>query len=209
MMFHRDFFAALVDQWVRHRILEKSVESFEADIARERKGYFHFLEEQRNSAHCGEADYQYSVVDRALLRLGNGDTETGVRYFSSGWASDQWRFTSRLVAEIDYKAWEVFQHHLPEPENADATQRMAVIGCGRGEQIRGIFQRHRQLQSWQCIGLDIDYDSVSRGNEELRDVAHVQLHCGDIRQPESMPAGELDVVYLHGILDHCHNPRAD
>ena len=136
MLFETDLYSRVVDSWIRERVLGRA-RSWTAPLDVEERTYFDFLDRERRSEASGEPDYHYSWLDKLLTRVHNGTIERGVRYFAQAQASAHWRFTEQLVSKIDYAAWPFLRDYLPESARTEPA-RMAVVGCGSGESIRGL-----------------------------------------------------------------------
>jgi alpha-beta hydrolase superfamily lysophospholipase/2-polyprenyl-3-methyl-5-hydroxy-6-metoxy-1,4-benzoquinol methylase len=206
MLFETDLYSRVVDSWIRERVLGRA-RSWTAPLDVEERTYFDFLDRERRSEASGEPDYHYSWLDKLLTRVHNGTIERGVRYFAQAQASAHWRFTEQLVSKIDYAAWPFLRDYLPESARTEPA-RMAVVGCGSGESIRGLSEVAPELRDWEIDGFDVDYRAIRAARRSFADVASVQFHVGDIRDQNVLPSGQFDVIYMHGILDHCGEHRA-
>lgn len=206
MLFETAVYSKVVDSWVRERALGGS-NSWAPPIDAEEQAYFDFLHRERRNEADGEPEYRYSWLDRALTAIANGTIERGVRYFSQVATSAHWQFTRNLVSKIDYIAWSFLRDYLPTPTGSEPP-RIAVGGCGDGNAIRGLTELYPELGDWEIHGFDVDYKGIRMGRQRFADTPNVQLHVGDIRNPEVLPAESFDVVYLHGIFDHCAEHRA-
>lgn len=206
MLFEADLYSRVVDSWIRERVLGNS-QAWTAPLEVEERTYFDFLHrEQRNEAR-GEPDYRYSWLDKLLTRVHNGTIERGVRYFAQAQGSEHWRFTEELVSKIDCAAWQFLRDYLPE--SAGTTRpRMAVVGCGSGHAMRSLLNLDPRLQDWDIEGFDVDYKAIRAARRSFNDTANVQFHVGDIRDDNVLPTGQFDVVYMHGIFDHCGEHRS-
>ncbi|BCZ20648.1 alpha/beta fold hydrolase [Mycobacterium senriense] len=204
MLFDRNVYSRVIDSWIRERVLGKA-QSWEAAIEPEERSYFEFLERERANDVAGEPEYRYSMIDRALMRLCNGTIERGVRYFSNADVSAQWRFTAELVSQIDYTAWDFIRDYLPSTH----TQRpqMAVVGCGSGGAIAGLLERYPELCEWDIVGVDVDYKAIGAARKRFADQPEVNFIVGDAREADVLADSRFDVVYLHGVLDHCTEHR--
>jgi alpha-beta hydrolase superfamily lysophospholipase/2-polyprenyl-3-methyl-5-hydroxy-6-metoxy-1,4-benzoquinol methylase len=206
MLFETDLYSRIVDSWIRERVLDRA-QSWTAPLDIEEQGYFDFLHRERGNEASGEPDYRYSWLDNLLTRVHNGTIERGVRYFAQAQDSAQWRFTEQLVSKIDCVAWQFLRDYLPE-SSATERPRMAVVGCGSGTAIRCLLEVEPQLREWEIDGFDVEYKAIRAARRSFADAASVQFHVGDIRDPGVLPSGQFDVVYMHGILDHCGEHRA-
>ena len=206
MLFETDLYSRVVDSWIRERVLGRA-RSWTAPLDVEERTYFDFLDRERRSGASGEPDYHYSWLDKLLTRVHNGTIERGVRYFAQAQASAHWRFTEQLVSKIDYAAWPFLRDYLPESARTEPA-RMAVVGCGSGESIRGLSEVAPELRDWEIDGFDVDYRAIRAARRSFADVASVQFHVGDIRDQNVLPSDQFDVIYMHGILDHCGEHRA-
>ena len=206
MLFETDLYSRVVDSWIRERVLGRA-RSWAAPLNVEERAYFDFLHRERRSEASGEPDYRYSWLDKLLTRVHNGTIERGVRYFAQAQASAHWRFTEELVSKIDYVAWQFLRDYLPQSAGTEHS-RMAVVGCGSGSAIRGLLEGEPELQQWEIDGFDVDYKAIRAARRSFADIASVQFHVGDIRDRNVLPSDQFDVVYMHGILDHCGEHRA-
>ncbi|OBI30462.1 lipase [Mycobacterium sp. E1386] len=202
MLFDTGVYSRVIDSWIRERVLGKA-EKWEPPIEPEERSYFEFLDRERANDAAGEPEYHYSIIDRVLMRISNGTIERGVRYFSNAEVSEQWRFTADLVGEIDYAAWDFLNDYLPTTDGQRPT--MAVVGCGGGGAIAGLLERYPELGDWDIVGIDVDYKSIDAARKRLADKATFVV--GDARNPEVLGANRFDLVYLHGVLDHCTEHR--
>jgi alpha-beta hydrolase superfamily lysophospholipase/2-polyprenyl-3-methyl-5-hydroxy-6-metoxy-1,4-benzoquinol methylase len=205
MLFETDLYSRVVHSWIRERVLGRAP-SWTAPFEAEERTYFDFLHRERCNEASGEPDYRYSWLDRLLTRVHNGTIERGVRYFAQAQTTVQWRFTEELVSKIDYTAWGFLRDYLPRTAK-DERPRMAVAGCGSGHSIRGLLSRHPELSDWQIDGFDVDYKAIRAARRSFADSANVQFHVGDIRDRNVLPSDGFDVVYMHGIFDHCGEHR--
>jgi alpha-beta hydrolase superfamily lysophospholipase/2-polyprenyl-3-methyl-5-hydroxy-6-metoxy-1,4-benzoquinol methylase len=206
MLFETDLYSRVVDSWIRERVLGRA-RSWTAPLEVEERAYFDFLRREGRSETSGEPDYRYSWLDKLLTRAHNGTIERGVRYFAQAQASAHWRFTEQLVSKIDYVAWQFLRDYLPQSAVTEHS-RMAVVGCGSGTAIRGLLEVEPELRDWEIDGFDVDYKAIRAARRSFADIARVQFHVGDIRDPNVLPSNQFDVVYMHGILDHCCEHRA-
>jgi alpha-beta hydrolase superfamily lysophospholipase/2-polyprenyl-3-methyl-5-hydroxy-6-metoxy-1,4-benzoquinol methylase len=206
MLFETDLYSRVVDSWIRERVLNRS-RSWTAPLDVEERAYFDFLHRERRNEASGEPEYRYSWLDKLLTRVHNGTIERGVRYFSQAQASAQWRFTEQLVSKIDCVAWQFLRDYLPESAGTERP-RMAVAGCGSGNAIRRLLELDPELGDWEIDGFDVDYKAIRAARRSFADIANVQFHVGDIRDQGVLPSDQFDVVYMHGILDHCGEHRA-
>ena len=206
MIFETDLYSRVLDSWIRERVLGRA-RSWTAPLDVEEQAYFDFLHRERRSEACGEPDYRYSWLDKLLTRIHNGSIERGVRYFAQAQVSPHWRFTEELVNKIDYVAWQFLRDYLPQSAGSEPS-RMAVVGCGSGTAIRGLSEVQPEFRDWEIDGFDVDYKAIRAARRSFADVASVQFHVGDIRDRNILPSNEFDVVYMHGILDHCGEHRA-
>lgn len=206
MLFETDVYSRVVDSWIRERVLGRA-NAWTAPLDAEERAYFEFLHRERRNEASGEPDYRYSWLDRLLTRVHNGTIERGVRYFAQAGSTAQWRFTEELVSKIDYAAWQFLRDYLPRPAGTERP-RMAVAGCGSGNAIRGLLELDSRLRDWDIDGFDVDYKAIRLARRSFADVANVQFHVGDIRDRNVLPSDRFDVVYMHGIFDHCGEHRA-
>jgi 2-polyprenyl-3-methyl-5-hydroxy-6-metoxy-1,4-benzoquinol methylase len=206
MLFETDLYSRVVDSWIRERVLGRA-RSWTAPLDVEERAYFDFLHRERRSEASGEPDYRYSWLDRLLTRVHNGTIERGVRYFAQAQVSAHWRFTEELVSTIDYAAWRFLRDYLPKSAGTEPL-RMAVAGCGSGNAIRGLLKLYPELRDWEIDGFDVDYKTIRVARRSFADIASVQFHVGDVRDRNVLPSEQFDVVYMHGILDHCGEHRA-
>lgn len=204
MLFDRTVYSRVIDSWIRERVLGKA-QSWEAAIEPEERSYFEFLDRERANDAAGEPEYRYSMIDRALVRVCNGTIERGVRYFSNADVSAQWRFTADLVSEIDYTAWEFLRDYLPSA-NTERPQ-MAVVGCGSGGAIAGLLERYPELGEWNIVGVDVDYKAIDAARKRFTDNTRLKFIVGDARTANVLATSRFDLVYLHGVLDHCTEHR--
>ena len=204
MLFDKIVYGRVIDSWIRERVLD-TAQSWEASLKPEERTYFEFLERERANDASGELEYRYSTIDRVLTRISNGTIERGVRYFSNADVSRQWRFTAELVSEIDYSAWTFLRDYLPPITNR--RPRMAVVGCGSGGAIAGLLERYPELGEWDIVGVDIDYKAIGAARERFADQPAVDFIVGDARNADVLAASRFDLVYLHGVLDHCTEHR--
>ncbi|MGA7131471.1 MAG: alpha/beta fold hydrolase [Mycobacterium sp.] len=206
MLFETDLYSRVVDSWIRERVLGRA-RSWRTPLDVEEQTFFDFLHRERRNEASGESDYRYSWLDKLLTRIHNGTTERGVRYFAQAQASAHWRFTEQLVSKIDYAAWQFLRDYLPESAGTEHS-RMAVVGCGGGTAIRGLLELQPELRHWEIDGFDVDYKAIGAARRSFAGNASVQFHVGDIRNQNVLPSNQFDVVYMHGILDHCGEHRA-
>jgi alpha-beta hydrolase superfamily lysophospholipase/2-polyprenyl-3-methyl-5-hydroxy-6-metoxy-1,4-benzoquinol methylase len=206
MLFETDVYSRVLDSWIHERVLGRA-HSWIAPLDVEERAYFDFLFRERRNEVSGEPDYHYSWLDKLLTSVHNGTIERGVRYFAQAQASGHWRFTEELVSKIDYAAWRFLRDYLPQSAGTEPL-RMAVAGCGSGNAIRGLLKLHPDLRDWEIDGFDVDYKAIRAARRSFADTASVQFHVGDIRDRDVMPSDQFDVVYMHGILDHCGEHRA-
>ena len=206
MIFETDLYSRVLDSWIRERVLGRA-RSWTAPLDVEEQAYFDFLHRERRSGASGEPEYRYSWLDKLLTRIHNGTIERGVRYFAQAQVSPHWRFTEELVTKIDYVAWQFLRDYLPQSAGSEPS-RMAVVGCGSGTAIRGLREAQPELRDWEIDGFDVDYKAIRGARRSFADVASVQFHVGDIRDRNVLPSNQFDVVYMHGILDHCGEHRA-
>lgn len=204
MLFDRTVYSRVIDSWIRERVLGNA-QSWEAAIEPEEQRYFEFLDRERANDAAGEPEYRYSMIDRALVRICNGTIERGVRYFSNADVSAQWRFTAELVSEIDYTAWDFLRDYLPSA-NTERPQ-MAVVGCGSGGAIAGLLERYPELGEWDIVGVDVDYKAIDAARKLFTDNTRLKFIVGDARTADVLAASRFDLVYLHGVLDHCTEHR--
>jgi alpha-beta hydrolase superfamily lysophospholipase/2-polyprenyl-3-methyl-5-hydroxy-6-metoxy-1,4-benzoquinol methylase len=206
MLFETELYSKVVHSWIRERALNNAA-AWTPPIDAEEQAYFDFLaREARNGKAAGEPEYRYSLLDKLLTRLCNGTIERGVRYFSQAQSVDQWRFTGELVSKIDYTAWEFLHDYLPRPTGSDKP-RMAVVGCGAGHAIVGLRERWPELRDWDIDGFDVDYKAIRAGRRHLRGIPGLDLHVGDARNPGILADEAYDVIYMHGVFDHCTDHR--
>jgi len=206
MIFETDLYSRVLDSWIRERVLGRA-RSWTARLDVEEQAYFDFLHRERRSEASGEPDYRYSWLDKVLTRIHNGTIERGVRYFAQAQVSPHWRFTEELVNKIDYVAWQFLRDYLPQSAGSEPS-RMAVVGCGSGTAIRGLLEVQPEFRDWEIDGFDVDYKAIRAARRSFAGVASVQFHVGDIRDRNVLPGNQFDVVYMHGILDHCGEHRA-
>lgn len=206
MLFETDLYSRVVDSWIRERVLGRA-RSWTAPLEVEERAYFDFLEREGRSETSGEPDYRYSWLDKLLMRVHNGTIERGVRYFAQAQASELWRFTEQLVSQIDYVAWQFLRDYIPQSTGTEHS-RMAVVGCGSGAAIRSLLEVEPELRDWEIDGFDVDYKAIRAARRSFADIASVQFHVGDIRDRNVLPSNQFDVIYMHGILDHCGEHRA-
>jgi alpha-beta hydrolase superfamily lysophospholipase/2-polyprenyl-3-methyl-5-hydroxy-6-metoxy-1,4-benzoquinol methylase len=206
MLFETDVYSRVVDSWIRRRVLGRA-QSWTAPFDDEERAYFDFLARERRNEASGEPDYRYRWLDKLLIGVHNGTIERGARYFGQVQASEQWRFTEELVSRIDYAAWRLLRDYLPESAGTERP-RMAVAGCGSGNAIRGLLALFPELQDWDIDGFDVDYRAIRAARRCFADIPSVQFHVGDIRDSNALPSERFDVVYMHGIFDHCGEHRA-
>jgi 2-polyprenyl-3-methyl-5-hydroxy-6-metoxy-1,4-benzoquinol methylase len=206
MLFETDLYSRVVDSWIRERVLNRA-HSWIAPFDIEEQAYFNFLHRERRNETSGEPDYRYSWLDKLLTRVHNGTIERGVRYFAQAQASANWRFTEELVSKIDCVAWQFLRDYLAESAGTERP-RMAVAGCGSGKAIRRLLKLDPELRDWEIDGFDVDYKAIRAARRSFADVPSVQFHVGDIRDQGVLPSDQFDVVYMHGILDHCGEHRA-
>ena len=206
MLFETALYSRVVDSWIRERILG-GAHSWTAPLDAEERAYFDFLDRERRNESSGEPDYRYSWLDKLLTRVHNGTIERGVRYFAQAQASPHWRFTEELVSKIDCTAWRFLRDYLPQFSETKRP-RIAVAGCGSGNAIRSLLNLDPRLRDWEIDGFDVDYKAIRAARQSCADIANVQFHVGDIRDHNVLPSDRFDVVYMHGILDHCAEHRA-
>jgi alpha-beta hydrolase superfamily lysophospholipase/2-polyprenyl-3-methyl-5-hydroxy-6-metoxy-1,4-benzoquinol methylase len=206
MLFETDVYSRVLDSWIHERVLGRA-RSWTAPLEVEEQAYFDFLHRERRNEVSGEPDYRYSWLDKLLTRIHNGTIERGVRYFAQAQVSPHWRFTEQLVNKIDYVAWQFLRDYLPKSSGSEPS-RMAVVGCGSGTAIRGLREVQPEFRDWEIDGFDVDYKAIRAARRSFADVASVQFHVGDIRDRNVLPSNQFDVVYMHGILDHCGAHRA-
>ncbi|HXO83569.1 MAG TPA: methyltransferase, partial [Mycobacterium sp.] len=72
----------------------------------------------------------------------------------------------------------------------------------------GLREAQPEFRDWEIDGFDVDYKAIRVARRSFANVASVQFHVGDIRDRNTMPSNQFDVVYMHGILDHCGEHRA-
>lgn len=205
MLFETEPYSRVVDSWIRERVLGRA-SSWTAPLGDEERVYFDFLHRERRNGARGEPDYRYSWLDKLLIGVHNGTIERGVRYFAQTQASSQWRFTEQLVSEIDYAAWRFLRPHCRPTRTG--RPRMAVVGCGGGTAIGGLLERYPELGDWDIDGFDVDYKAIRAARRAFADVGSVGFHVGDVRDRDVLPGERFDIVYLHGIFDHCGEHRA-
>jgi alpha-beta hydrolase superfamily lysophospholipase/SAM-dependent methyltransferase len=206
MLFETDVYSRVLDSWIRERVLGRAY-SWTAPLDVEERAYFDFLHRERRNEASGEPDYRYSWLDKLLTKVHNGTIERGVRYFSQAQNSAHWQFTEQLVGKIDCVAWQFLRHYLPLSAGTEPS-RMAVVGCGSGTAIHGLLEVEPEFRDWEIDGFDVDYKAIRAARRSFADVASVQFHVGDIRDRNVLPSNQFDVVYMHGILDHCGEHRA-
>jgi alpha-beta hydrolase superfamily lysophospholipase/2-polyprenyl-3-methyl-5-hydroxy-6-metoxy-1,4-benzoquinol methylase len=206
MLFETELYSRVLDSWIRERVLGRAP-SWTAPLDVEERAYFDFLDRERRGEAAGEPEYRYSWLDKLLTRAHNGTIERGVRYFAQAEVSAHWRFTEELVSKIDYAAWRFLRDYLPQTAGT-GRPRMAVAGCGSGNAIRGLLELHPELRDWEIDGFDVDYKAIRLARRSFADIASVQFHVGDIRDRNVLPSDQFDVLYMHGMLDHCGEHRA-
>jgi alpha-beta hydrolase superfamily lysophospholipase/2-polyprenyl-3-methyl-5-hydroxy-6-metoxy-1,4-benzoquinol methylase len=204
MLFETDLYGRVLDSWIRERVLGRA-RTWTAPLDVEERAYFDFLHREVRNHASGEPDYCYSWLDNFLTRVHNGTIERGARYFAQSHAHG--RFTEELVSTIDYAAWRFLREYLPQTAGTEHP-RMAVAGCGRGKAIRGLLELAPQLRDWEIDGFDVDYRAIREARQSFADIASVQFHVGDIRERNVLPSDQFDVIYMHGIFDHCGEHRA-
>jgi alpha-beta hydrolase superfamily lysophospholipase/2-polyprenyl-3-methyl-5-hydroxy-6-metoxy-1,4-benzoquinol methylase len=205
MLFDKIVYSRVIDSWIRERVLRKA-RSWDAPLEPEERTYFEFLERERANEASGEPEYRYSMIDRMLTRIKNGTIERGVRYFSNADVSERWRFLGELVAEIDYAAWNFLYDYLPSTDHQ--RPQMAVVGCGNGGAIAGLLERYPELAEWDIVGIDVDYRAIGAARKRFADAACLDFIVGDARNADVLGANRFDLIYLHGIFDHCSEHRS-
>jgi alpha-beta hydrolase superfamily lysophospholipase/2-polyprenyl-3-methyl-5-hydroxy-6-metoxy-1,4-benzoquinol methylase len=205
MLFETDVYSRVVDSWIRERALGRA-QSWTAPLDVEERAYFDFLDRERRNEASGEPDYRYSWLDKLLISVHNGKIERGVRYFSQAETSAQWEFTGQLVSKIDYAAWRFLRDYLPQSAGTERP-RMAVAGCGSGKPIQGLLEICPELRNWDLDGFDVDYKAIRAARRYFADMASVRFTVGDVRDRNVLPSEQFDVVYMHGIFDHCGEHR--
>jgi alpha-beta hydrolase superfamily lysophospholipase/2-polyprenyl-3-methyl-5-hydroxy-6-metoxy-1,4-benzoquinol methylase len=206
MIFETDLYSRVLDSWIRERVLGRA-RSWTAPLDAEEQAYFDFLHRERRGEASGEPEYRYSWLDNLLTRIHNGTIERGVRYFAQAQVSPHWGFTEELVNKIDHVAWQFLRDYVPRSAGSEPL-RMAVVGCGSGSAIRGLREVQPAFREWEIDGYDIDYKAIRAARRSFTDVPSVRFHAGDIRDRDILPSNQFDVVYMHGILDHCGEHRA-
>lgn len=204
MLFDTIAYSRVIDSWIRERVLGNA-QSWRAPLEPEERTYFEFLDRERANDAAGEPEYHYSMVDRVLTRISNGTIERGVRYFSHADVSEQWRFTAQLVSEIDYTAWDFLRDYLPPA--TDQRRKMAVVGCGSGGAIAGLLERYPELGAWDIVGIDVDYKAIGAARKRFAADTRVNFIVGDARNTDVLGISQFDLIYLHGVLDHCTEHR--
>jgi alpha-beta hydrolase superfamily lysophospholipase/2-polyprenyl-3-methyl-5-hydroxy-6-metoxy-1,4-benzoquinol methylase len=206
MLFEADLYSRVVDSWIRQRVVGQA-QAWTAPVGVEERTYFDFLHREQRNEVSGEPDYRYTWLDKLLTSVHNGTIERGVRYFAQAQDSAHWRFTEELVSKIDCVAWGFLRDYLPESGGTERP-RMAVAGCGSGRAIRSLLELDPQLRDWDIEGFDVDYKAIRSARRSFADMPNVQFHVGDIRDRNVLRAGQFDVVYMHGIFDHCGEHRS-
>jgi SAM-dependent methyltransferase len=217
MHFHTAHFARLVDAWAR----EGAAGGWSPPPDGDREGYRRFVDEQASAAATLEPEYRLSSFDRLLCSIDNGSIAGGAHFFSESRATRLGRFVSSVVSGIDVAAWRVFAQHLPDwpasqrgarpdwPASQDpAPPAIAVIGCGDGSAIERLLETVPALREWRILGVDVDAEAVEEARVRFAGDPRVRLVAGDARDPQALPPTAFDVVYAHGILDHCAGHRA-
>ncbi|CAM4015983.1 alpha/beta fold hydrolase [Smaragdicoccus niigatensis] len=206
MIFETEVYSKVINSWIQERALG-GASSWTAPIDEEEQVFYDFLaRETKNGQAGGEPQYDYSILDKALTKISNGTIERGVRYFSQSQSVDQWRFTGELVSKIDYAAWDFLHDYLPKKAPSEKP-RMAIVGCGAGHSIVGLRQRWPELNNWEIDGFDVDFKAIRAGRRNLEGVPGVRLFVGDVRNPGVFDAEGYDLIYMHGIFDHCTEHR--
>ena len=203
MMFHAPVFARVIDDWVRRRAIAREPR-WVPPITDEETRAHAFVSAIANAPPDGEPGYRYTVLDRALARIVNGELATGVRYFAGAHASEQWRFTREVVSEIDVCAWRALAPWLARVDGA-VPRRIAIVGIGDGLAVEKLLARHRELAGWDIDCIDADAGAIAEARARLG--ARVRCVVGDARLEGVMPAGAYGVVYMHGVFDHCDDHR--
>ena len=203
MLFDKIVYSRVIDSWIRERVLGKA-QSWDAPLEPEERTYFEFLDRERANHASGEPEYRYSMLDRLLMRISNGTIERGVRYFTNADVSEQWRFTAELVSEIDYAAWNFLHDYLPSVNNR--RPQMAVVGCGSGGAIAGLLDRYPELGDWDIVGVPTSTTRRSGSRKRFADTTGVDFIVGDARNADVLAESRFDLIYLHGVFDHCRAP---
>jgi 2-polyprenyl-3-methyl-5-hydroxy-6-metoxy-1,4-benzoquinol methylase len=210
MHFHTERFAEVVDAWARHAVVSQSAEPFTPPPGpreSERRREAAFLREQVAASAAGEPEYQLSTLDWLLCAIDNGSVAGGVEFFAATRTTELGSFISDVVAQIDRAAWTLFGAHLPEPRPGRRA-RMAVLGCGAGTGIELLLSIEPALAEWDITGIDIDAAAIADARERFRERPNVRFVAGDVRDAEALEAGAYDLVYNHGVFDHCAGHRA-
>lgn len=203
MMFEKITYARIVDSWIRKNILAKESD-WTPQFTDGELRYFSFLKKQTMLDSEGEADYQYSLMDRLLIKISNGAISRGVSYFSNVDCSDQWDFTEKLVSKIDYCAWDFLSDYVP----AGGEKNLAVLGCGGGEAIAGLLERHPEFKEWNIVGVDVDFNAVERAKQRFAGQDSIRFIIGDAENSDVVCADSYELIHMHGIFDHCGDHRA-
>lgn len=207
MLFHSERFARLVDSWVRDQILGRRASGWTPPCEPEREQYLAFVDEQNRDSPAPEPEYRLSLLDRALCAVENGSIPSGVRFFAEGRETKFGRFVSDVVSKIDLAAWQVFAPALPAPP-PDRAPRMAVFACGQGTALARLLESYPELRRWHFDGIDVDSDAVQEARRRFAGAPNVSVRAADARDPAAIEPASYDVVYAHGIFDHCTGHRA-
>jgi alpha-beta hydrolase superfamily lysophospholipase/2-polyprenyl-3-methyl-5-hydroxy-6-metoxy-1,4-benzoquinol methylase len=204
MEFHTERFGRAVHSWALHAVVEKRPGPWLEPEDRARRRFVEFLRAEERAAHHGEPEYALSRLDRALCTLANGRIVDGVRFFAERRRSSFGRFVSEVVAGIDVAAWKAFAAHLPRV----AAARMAVLGCGDGLSISALLAEVPALRTFEIVGVDIDPEAIEAATRRFSGNSRVRFVAADARHPDALEGGSFDVVYSHGVFDHCSDHRA-
>ena len=199
MAYAPEWFAARIDTWVRARV--PSVETrgerprWPPAPARVEAAWRGFLDEAEDNAHTPE--YTLSAFHRLLVRIDNGSVARGVEFFAAAGDTRLGRFITELVADIDTAAWPEMAPWVPEP-----VERIAIFGCGDGTLIDRLRSVDSRWARAQIIGFDVDAEAVERGRQRFAADPRVEFRVEDVRRLGTAD-GPFDLVYAHGIFDHC------
>lgn len=204
----REAFAPIVHSWALHHV-ERRPGPWTPPPEPEAEAYEAFLHEQSraDAAPLGEPEYALGPLDRLLCAIHNGRIASGVRFFAERRTTAYGRFVSDVVAQIDLAAWEEFARHLP-PLPPQCRPRMAVLGCGNGRAIEWLLRAFPVLERWDIVGVDIDGDAIAEARARFLGHPRVRFRAADLRDPAALEPGSFDVVYKHGVLDHCAGHRS-
>lgn len=207
MHFHSERFAAVVHDFALHHVVRRRTgEPWRPPEDEERLRYADFLRAQAAAAASGEPEYRLSAFDEVLCAIDNGSLAEGVRFFADSRTTEHGAFVSEVVARIDAAAWGAFAGHLPE--SGARPPRMAVLGCGHGRSIEVLLDREPRLAAWEIVGIDVDALAIDEARARFDGAPDVGFRVGDVRDPAALETGAFDLVYAHGIFDHCAGHRA-